>query len=241
MKKYEVILFDLDDTLIDNFENVRYAFKVMTEKVKVPYTDENFKKWYDFDKQYWIDRNNGKITVPEEYVYPREKMIMYVRSLRYYLFFNGKITLEEAFKINDLYINSLNEKIIPIDGAYELLKYLHNNYKIVIATNGPSQAVYSKLNNINCLEFIDYIFSADMTKQTVSKPKKEFFEELMDYINYYDKDKILIVGDSLHSEIEGAVNSNIDSCWFNRDNEILPSEYNPTIIINNLKELKEIL
>ena len=241
MKKYEVILFDLDDTLIDNVENIRYAFKVITEKIGVPYKEENFIKWYEFDRQYWIDRNDGKIIIPDEYKYPREKMIMYVRSLRYHLFFKDKITLEESFKINKIYINSLNEKIVAVSGAYELLKYLHDKYKIVIATNGPSQAVYSKLSNINCLDFIDYIFSSDMTIKTASKPKKEFFEELMTYINYQDREKILIVGDSLYSDIKGGMNSDIDTCWFNKNKEELVDNYNPTMIIEELLELKDIL
>ena len=29
--QYELIIFDLDDTLIDNLENVRYAYKKMIE------------------------------------------------------------------------------------------------------------------------------------------------------------------------------------------------------------------
>ena len=45
MSKYEVILFDLDDTLIDNAENVRYAYTKMVESVGEHYTEEGFKKW----------------------------------------------------------------------------------------------------------------------------------------------------------------------------------------------------
>ena len=40
MKKYDYILFDLDDTLVDNLENVRYAYKKMVEHVGEEYTEE---------------------------------------------------------------------------------------------------------------------------------------------------------------------------------------------------------
>ena len=55
MNKYEVLLFDLDDTLIDNLENVRHAYTKMVESVREDYTEEGFKKWYDLDKKFWID------------------------------------------------------------------------------------------------------------------------------------------------------------------------------------------
>ena len=241
MNKYEVILFDLDDTLIDNLENVRYAFTKMVESVGESYTEESFRRWYDLDKKFWLDFHDNKINVPEEYQHPQELFVQYVRSLRYYMYFDGRITLEKAFEMNDLFLESLNEIVVPIEGAHEVLDYLHNKYKLIIATNGPTLAVKSKLGKINCLNFIDSIFSADMTRQTVTKPKKEYFDELMDYIEYYDKDKMLIVGDSLHSEVKGGMNSGIDSCWFNPSNEELPDEYKPTMIIDSLKKLTKVL
>lgn len=67
MKKYEYILFDLDDTLINNLENVRFAYTKMLQFMGLEYTDEGFKKWYELDRQFWIDFRNGKIIVPEEY------------------------------------------------------------------------------------------------------------------------------------------------------------------------------
>lgn len=241
MDKYEIIIFDLDDTLIDNLENIRYAYKKTLEYLGEEYTEESFIRWNEFDKQFWLDRASGKIIIPEEYKNPKEKMIEYVRSLRYFLYFDGKITLEQAFEINKIYIDSLNEKIIPIEGSYETLKYLHSKYKLVIATNGPSLVVKSKLSKIECLELVDYIFSADLTYQLVSKPKKEYFEELFEYINYNNKEKMLMIGDSIYSDIQGGINAGIDTCWYNRNNQENNSIYQPTIMITKLKELTKIL
>lgn len=122
-------------------------------------------------------------------------------------------------------------------GAYETLNYLAKKYILVIATNGPSQAVETKLEKINCLQFFKYIFSADKTKNKVTKPSSIYFNELLEYINFSDREKILIVGDSLKTEIQGGMNSNIDTYWFNRNNEELPEEYKPTMVITRLREL----
>jgi FMN phosphatase YigB (HAD superfamily) len=67
MSKYDVLLFDLDDTLINNTENARYAFKKMLLMVNKEYNDESFQRWLELDKQFWIDYANKKIIVPDEY------------------------------------------------------------------------------------------------------------------------------------------------------------------------------
>lgn len=238
-KEYKVLIFDLDDTLIDNLENVRFAFKTMLEYLRKTYTDEEFDRWYNFDKEFWIDFYDNKFDIP--YERNDDRFVPYVQSLRYLMFFNYEFNLDEALKINELFLHSLKSVIVPVDGVYETLKYLSNKYDIIVATNGPRQASSVKLDKIKCLSFIKYVFSADMTKECVTKPNKIFFDELLDYIDYYDKDKILIIGDSLRSEVLGGMNSNIDSCWFNRFNEKLDNKYQPTIVINKLLELKNIL
>ncbi|MDD4066462.1 MAG: HAD-IA family hydrolase [Clostridia bacterium] len=237
MSKYEMILFDLDDTLIDNLENVRHAYTKMVELVGEKYSEEGFKKWCDLDDKFWIDFYEKRIIVPKEYQSPQELFINYVVSLRYKMYFNDKITLEKAFEINDLFLASLKEIVVPIDGAYEVLNYLHDKYKLVIATNGANSAVKSKLKKIDCLDFVDNIFSADMTRQTVTKPSKEYFEELKEYLNFHNNEKLLIIGDSLKSDVQGGMNARIDSCWFNRNDEALPKQYEPIMVVNSLKEL----
>ena len=78
-----------------------------------------------------------------------------------------------------------------------------------------------------------------MTKNIVTKPSKEYIYELLEYIKYFDKDKILIIGDTIRNDIMCGINSNIDTCWFNKLNEV--SDIKPTMIINDLIELKKIL
>ena len=237
MIKYEMLLFDLDDTLVNNTENARYAFKQMLINVNKEYNDEEFQRWLNLDNQFWKDYANKKIIVPEQYQHPQELFIKYIRSLRYQMFFNYQIDINKAFEINEIFISSLNEIAVPIDGVYETLEYLHNKYKIVIATNGPTVAVDSKLSKIDCLKFINAVFSADMAKDTVTKPNKLYFEELKKYLQYYDTSKMLIIGDSLRTEVQGGMNSGIDSCWYNPYMKPVPNEYNPTMEINNLREL----
>lgn len=237
--KYKYILFDLDDTLIENHENIKFAFEKVASSLGKTISEDYVNAWLDFDKQYWADFYSGKFEIPEKYKSPSSAYVAYARGLRFKLFFNTDI--ESGIKLNDEYIDALNEKVVAIDGAFETLEALSKNYTIVIATNGPSAAVESKLSKIGCRNFVSNYFSSDMTKHTISKPSAEYFEELLDYIDFHEKDKIIFVGNSLRKDVAGAINFGIDAVWLNLDGREKCIEINPTFEIDKLVKLKDIL
>jgi putative hydrolase of the HAD superfamily len=57
----------------------------------------------------------------------------------------------------------------------------------------------------------------------------------------HDKGKMIMIGDSLSSDIRGGVNFGIDTCWFNPSVAPNPTELKPTYEIRSLEELKRIL
>ncbi len=179
LKNYRILIFDLDDTLIDNLENVRHAFTKMIEARNENYNENNFIRWYKIDKQFWIDWQDGLIELPEhlksETGKKSNEFLDWLRAQRVQIYYDNKISLDEAINLNNIYMNALTEKIIAIDGAYETLKYLSSKgYYIIIATNGPKIATRDKLLKIKCINFVNEILSADMFGYM--KPNKEFFE-----------------------------------------------------------------
>ncbi|MDR0860689.1 MAG: hypothetical protein LBO09_07095 [Candidatus Peribacteria bacterium] len=115
---YKILLFDLDDTLIDNKENVRYAFQKMIETRGEAYTNEKFQRRYEIDKKFWKDWQDGKITLPERYQNETGKksegFLNWLRAQRILRYFADTISLEEAISLNDIYMHSLTEVVIPI-------------------------------------------------------------------------------------------------------------------------------
>ncbi len=244
LKKYKILIFDLDDTLIDNQENTKYAYAKMLETYGESYSDEGFKRWTEIDKKFWRDRQDGLIAIPDKFKHETGKksdeFLNWLRAQRVLIYFNYQIGLEEAVKLNNTFMNELTEVVIPINGAHHLLKYLkEKGYYIIIATNGPQIATKQKLSKINCLNFVDKVFSADMFGYM--KPKKEFFESIQKVLNNHKREEYLIVGDSLKSDVEFAMNCNFDSCFFNKNKEKVLSPYKPTYIIEKLEELENIL
>ena len=66
MSKYKILLFDLDDTLVDDEANIRHAIKKLLEEYNYPSEEEDIKRWLDFDKNYWINRRNDSSDTPIE-------------------------------------------------------------------------------------------------------------------------------------------------------------------------------
>ncbi len=243
MNKYRVLIFDLDDTLIDNLENTRYAYTKMVESVGKEYSEDGFEKWYEVDRKFWRDWQDGLIELPthlkNETGKKSEEFLNWLRAQRVLIYFDNQISLDEAIQLNNLFMNSLTEVVVAIDGAYDILKYLKEKYYIIVATNGPFLAVEDKLSKINCLDFVNEVLSAEMFGYM--KPRKEFFDAIQNLLKNYNNDEYLIIGDSLKSDVGFAMNCKFDSCWFDRNNEKLTEPYKPTMIIKKLKELKKIL
>lgn len=75
----------------------------------------------------------------------------------------------------------------------------------------------------------------------VSKADPKIFEHALNNINHTDKSNVLIVGDSLTSDIQGGINFGIDTCWFNPNKIVNKTGIKPTYEISNLMDLKDIV
>lgn len=243
MSKYKILIFDLDDTLVDDLENTRHAYAKMVESVGETYSDAGFNRWHEIDTKFWCDRQADLIKVPARFQHETaqksDEFLDWLRSQRVLTYFNHQISPEKAIDLNNLYMNSLTEFAVEIDGAHDTLQYLRDRCRIIIATNGPKVATKSKLSKIGCLDYVSEVLSADMFGYM--KPRREFFDAIQNLLQDYNNEGYLIIGDSLQSDVGFAMNCHFDSCWFNRHNETPPAEYHPTMTIRNLRELKEIL
>ena len=73
------------------------------------------------------------------------------------------------------------------------------------------------------------------------KPNPLFFERVFDSIGQYDRGEILIVGDSLTSDMKGGLNAGILTCWYNPKNQSLPESMELDYVITDLNQVKDIL
>jgi len=145
-KKYRKLLFDLDNTLVDDDKNREYAIGKMLTDIGEEVTAEKIRRFIETDNKFWIDRSAGRIKDPYEFK-SSEEQTKWVRAERIKRYF-GEMSLEEATELNTKYVDLLREKAFPIDNSKEILKYLFDRgYEIYIITIGPKRAVKVKANN----------------------------------------------------------------------------------------------
>lgn len=235
---YKTIIFDLDDTLTNDLENIKYAFKNLLKYKNEEYTDEKFSKFYAIDKRIWSDMAKGKIITP--YENNLEKKVEWIRAKRFIEYYGeDKISYNDAVNANNIYINLMKDHVVSQEGVLETIKYLWNKkYRIVIATNGPIIPLKSKVNKLGITNYIDTIFSAE--EIGFMKPNEKFYSALLKKLKINEKSEILFIGDDIEKDIEGGIQVGIDTCWCNYSNAT-NTICKPKYEIHKLEELKNVL
>ncbi len=235
---YKVLIFDLDDTLTDDFENCKEAFKIMIASRNEEYKEEDFLRFNRIDKKTWENRAAGRLLTP--YEDNDEKKKEWLRSSRILKYYGEKnITYEDAVKLNDIYIEGMKEKVVSRPDVIKVMKYLYERkYRIIIATNGPLVPLKEKLKKIGIIDFVDMMFSSEEAGQM--KPHKKFYEKLFEKAKIIPSKEILFIGDNLETDIKGGIENGMSTCWCNYNNKV-NNKYLATHEIQKLSDLINIL
>lgn len=226
--KYEIIIFDADETLFDFKMSERDAFKNAMLEFNIEY-DENYhlKIYSDINEAIWKEFEKRLIT--------QEKL-----KVERFKRLSDKLNLEfDEIKFARSYMKHLANASFLYDDSISLVESLHKSYKLSIVTNGLTDVQNKRIRrSIIAKYFQDIVISEEVG---VSKPDSKIFELALNNLKHTDKSKVLIVGDSLTSDIQGGINSNIDTCWLNSNKIANTTKFKPTYEISNLMELKDIL
>lgn len=200
-KKYQVLLFDVDGTLLDFDKAEELGIEGLLTHFGVPVTEENKETYHVLNKSYWQRLEKGEIT--------RDQVL----SLRFEEFFGSFGIAVDGMEVDGLYRTYLNNCAILIDGAEALLEELKERYALYIVTNGVAATQYKRLAASGLDKYFQGIFVSE--EAGCQKPSKEFFEYCFRGMERRDVENMLIIGDSLTSDIRGGNNVNIDTLWFN--------------------------
>jgi len=226
--KYEVIIFDADETLFDFKKSEKDAFKNTMLAFHIEYDESYHLEVYkEINTAIWKEFEDGLIT---------QKKLSFERFKR----LSDKLNTEfDEVKFAQLYMQHLSHASFLYDESIDLVESLHKDYRLSIITNGLKDVQDHRIRKSMILNiFEDIVVSEDVE---VSKPDSKIFEHALNNLKHTDKSKVLMVGDSLTSDIQGGINFGIDTCWFNPNQIVNTSELKPTYEIANLLELKNLL
>ena len=144
-----------------------------------------------------------------------------------------------ASDFNKEYQVRLGDTICFCDDGYEVVKKLRNQVKQYAVTNGTKVAQDRKLSKSGLDKLFDGIFISE--EIGYEKPGIEFFHRVFEKIGPYELDEILIVGDSLTSDMQGGNNAGIKCCWYNPKKKENEKNLKIDYEIDNLRSILQII
>jgi len=199
--RYRWILFDADGTLFD-FEKAEISALKNTLVQAGHRVESDYVEIYRrINKQIWQDLEHGRIS-PEA-----------LKTGRFELFFEATGVDSDPETFSKQYLENLAEGVDLIEGAEETVRALYGKVGLVVITNGLKDVQRLRLAKSTIGEyFSDMVISEEIG---AAKPDRLIFDTVFARMGDPEKSDVLIVGDSLTSDIKGGSDYGIDTCWFN--------------------------
>ncbi len=229
MKNIKIIFWDFDNTLLDFTLAAHNSLINAFEKYNLgECTEEMIEAYHKINDKYWQMLERGEQTKEE---------ILVNRFKEFFDLYGIKCDFPEEFK--DAYENGIPDTISYIDNSFEIVSSLKGKYKQYIVTNGGYEVQKKRLRASGFSKLVEGAFISDKLKY--EKPNKEFFDIVFDSIPACDKNDVLIVGDSLTSDMKGGNNAGIKTCWYNPKGKKRPKDIHIDCEIKQLNELYKII
>lgn len=218
-----VLLLDLDNTLLDFDWAEEGALSRTLRKYGVEPTEAMLRRYNEINVRHWEMLEEGVLTRPQ---------VLVGRFVEF--FAEQGIDCDGAAVAAD-YERELGVGHRFISGAEKLLDELYGRYDMYIVSNGCASVQAGRLESSDISRYFKEIFISENIGY--DKPVREFFDHCFARIPGFSKERCLIVGDSLTSDIRGGINSGIKSCWFNPRGKEPRPDIVPDYIISSLEEL----
>jgi 2-haloacid dehalogenase len=199
--KYEWLLFDADDTLFDFSKAESNALKWTLEQSGLPYQDAYLQLYTRFNQMVWQEFERGTLTSQQ------------LRVRRFQLFFEDIGFHGDPNSISALYLSNLALGTDLFDGASQVVHTLKKQFRLALVTNGLKDVQHPRLEHSELKDCFEKVFISE--EIGVAKPDRGFFDAVFTAINHPDPQKVLIIGDSLSSDMQGGISYGIHTCWYN--------------------------
>ena len=119
----------------------------------------------------------------------------------------------DAEKFSARYLKNLGKCSDLVEGAEEMIRALAPAYRMGLVTNGLADVQRPRLEGSTLKEFFEVVVISE--EIGVAKPDPRFFDVAFERMGQPEKSAVLVIGDSVTSDIQGAFNYGLDACRFN--------------------------
>ena len=224
MAKYYCILFDADNTLLnfDAAENKALAETLVNYGIEPD--AETVQTYRTINEELWRQLEKGQIR--------REKLF----GERFSRFLKAINAAGDGVEMNRFYLEQLStHPDLMSPEVLDVLRELSEVATLAIVSNGAQKVQTRRLAESGVMNFMEDVFISE--KMGCEKPNARIFDAALRALGVENREHVLVVGDSLTSDIQGGVNAGLDTCWFNPGHAENPGKVSPTYEIASLEEL----
>ena len=226
-KHYPWLWFDADGTLFDYNRAEATALRNTFHSLMLPFEDSYLDIYREINHGLWQALERQEITQAV------------LRFRRFELLMEAIQVSGSPERMSSAYVEQLSICSELTDGAYEVLQCLTRKSQIAIVTNGLQTVQRGRLEHSMIRGFISELIISE--EVAAAKPGTAFFDAAFTRCGHPAKSDVLIIGDSLTSDMQGGLDYAIDTCWYNPTRESKPEGLAITYEIRHLRELLEIV
>ena len=224
--RYPVVLFDLDHTLLDSDASSQAAFDSTMSSIGVEPTAEVFAIYDRLNQALWRRVEAGGIS-------PNDVKTRRFEQLVEELGVDG-----DPVAMGATFVQGLTDAGGLYPGALDLLNSLRGPCRMAVVTNGIGPVQRGRLARLGLTRYFEVVSVSG--ELAMSKPAPAIFEHTLAQLGVADRSTVVMVGDSLASDISGGVASGIDTIWFNRHGEH-PAVESATYEVAALSDIAELV
>lgn len=227
MNKPNVLLFDIDNTLLDFSAGAMQAMEEIFRAAGLPYAPEMFAVFQVENDKLWARIERGELTIAG------------LRDVRWQTIL-ARLGLEaDGAAMEDAFRDRLHESAVPVAGAPEVLARLHGKYRLCAASNGPYAQQVNRLRRAGMLDAFERLFISG--QMGAEKPSRVFFDRCLAQLPGVRPEQCLMIGDSLTADIAGGRAVGMRTCWFDPADRGAAMPPKADLRITRLEELFDIL
>ena len=223
----EFLFLDLDDTILDFHKAERIAISKTIRDFGVEPTEEILNLYHEINDWHWKQLELGNLTRAE------------VLVNRFGVLFKKLGKDVDAPKCAKTYEINLSQGHWFLPGAEEAVDRLSKKYRLFLVSNGTASVQKGRMTSADLYPYFETIFVSQEIGH--NKPSVEYFDACFARIPGFNREKCLMVGDSLTSDILGGINAGIRTCWVNPGHKTAPEHIKPDYEIERLADLPALL
>jgi len=225
--RFKAIFMDNDGTLMDfkaaeanALRSVLAMLKIDSPDAEAVYSRINDECWKDFEK--------GIITQEE----------LRLRRFRELLeHFHCASDQETTAHAAEAYVEALSQQRMLLPGALDTVKRIAEKLPVFILTNGISYVQHGRIDRSPLAPYLSGLLIS--SEIGAPKPAPDMYIKALETAGIQPHEALMI-GDSLSSDIRGAINAGIPACWYNPKHSPVPDGWDIDFVIERMEQMADI-